>query len=387
MLDASDAADIRLALRSDPPSVHEGGRTFHQHFDFTVTAETAGDKLPALGIRIANADVAMCGFEGYQACYSLGDGWRRAADTRVGEASDLLFSVPAEGARQAHVAYFVPYGADLHAALVARAVASPRCRVGSVGRSVEGREIELVAVGSGARRVWVVCRQHPAETMAEWWADGFLGRLLGAGSADRERDAVLEGSTVLVVIRANPDGAVKGLTRTNAAGMNLNREWTTAGDESPEVQGIRARMEAGGGCDLMIDVHGDEGLARPVLCCAPAWTPRLEGLQLRFWRRLAELNPDFDLEGSLPHLIRMPPADAPAAQDKLGPDRLDRMGETGPNLTLASTFAGARWDCLAMTLEQCFLPPWSADKSAALGGDFVAAIADILPHLRGAQRV
>ena len=57
---------------------------------------------------------------------------------------------------------------------------------------------------------------------------------------------------------------------------------------------------------------------------------------------------------------------------------MDKMGETGANLTLCSTQLAHRHDCLAMTLEQCFLPPWTAETSLRLGADFVPVIADIL---------
>ena len=75
----------------------------------------------------------------------------------------------------------------------------------------------------------------------------------------------------------NPDGAARGHLRTNAAGANLNPEWAASkagcyGNgapredyaaptlrRSPEVHHTLAAMDAAG-CDLFVDVHGDEAL-------------------------------------------------------------------------------------------------------------------------------
>ena len=58
------------------------------------------------------------------------------------------------------------------------------------------------------------------------------------------------------------------------------------------------------GCDMLLDIHGDEGMTvGPVLCCAPAWTERLKGLQLQLLDAVAAANPDFSVEGSKPHLL------------------------------------------------------------------------------------
>lgn len=98
--------------------------------------------------------------------------------------SVLSISVTGLDADTVWVAYFAPYSYERHQALIARCQAakdrdgSTMCAVSSIGQSLDGRDIDLVTVGTGAAPVWVVARQHPGESMAEWWADGFLGRLL-----------------------------------------------------------------------------------------------------------------------------------------------------------------------------------------------------------------
>ena len=132
---------------------------------------------------------------------------------------------------------------------------------------------------------------------AEWWAEGFLQRLLDQSCTDDpQRDALLRCAEINIIPCANPDGAVLGLTRTNAAGMNLNREWASPSPvDTPELVGILSHISS---CDFVLDVHGDENVPRPVLCCAPAWSPRLNQLQRMFWQDLAAVNSDFSFEDS-----------------------------------------------------------------------------------------
>ena len=53
--------------------------------------------------------------------------------------------------------------------------------VSVLGQTLDGRDLDLITVGTpapGKRVLWVTARQHPGETMAEWWMEGFLQRLL-----------------------------------------------------------------------------------------------------------------------------------------------------------------------------------------------------------------
>ena len=50
----------------------------------------------------------------------------------------------------------------------------------ATGKSVEGRDIQLLRKGSGAegqRKVWIIAQQHPGEHMAEWFMEGVIERL------------------------------------------------------------------------------------------------------------------------------------------------------------------------------------------------------------------
>ena len=59
--------------------------------------------------------------------------------------------------------------------------------------------------------------------MASWWMEGFLDRLLDYNDAIARH--LREKATFHIVPHMNPDGAIRGHLRCNAAGANLNREW------------------------------------------------------------------------------------------------------------------------------------------------------------------
>ena len=73
--------------------------------------------------------------------------------------------------------------------------------------------------------------------MAEWFMEGFLDELADPHNAFSNR--ALKHAIFYVVPNINPDGAIRGHLRTNAAGANLNREWAEPSMEhSPEVSPI-----------------------------------------------------------------------------------------------------------------------------------------------------
>lgn len=67
----------------------------------------------------------------------------------------------------------------------------------------------------------LIARQHPGETMAEFFVEGLLERLYDTSDPVSRR--LLELACFHVVPNMNPDGSVRGNLRTNARGTNLNR--------------------------------------------------------------------------------------------------------------------------------------------------------------------
>lgn len=85
---------------------------------------------------------------------------------------------------------------------------------GTIGKSRAGRPITATTCGSGARRVYLIASIHGDESEGRSALDE-LER--GLGSIARH-------ATIRLVRDMNPDGTAKR-TRTNAAGVDLNRNW------------------------------------------------------------------------------------------------------------------------------------------------------------------
>ena len=67
-----------------------------------------------------------------------------------------------------------------------------------LGSTVDGRDLNLLVIGEptpSKKKVWVIARQHPGETMAEWFVEGMLDALLDPAASVRPPAA--EGSRVL----------------------------------------------------------------------------------------------------------------------------------------------------------------------------------------------
>ncbi len=268
-------------------------------------------------------------------------------------------------------AYFEPYSWERHLDLLGRVEDSPLARVRDLGSTVEGRDLNLLTVGApgaGKRSLWMIARQHPGETMAEWFVEGMLDRLLDRH--DVVTKALLATAVIHIVPNMNPDGSVRGNLRTNAAGANLNREWGAPSVErSPEVFHVRAAMHQTG-VDAFLDVHGDEVLPYVFIDgCErlPGFTPKQDALQRAFGAAFKRASPDF--------------------QDVHGyPDDKD----TKVNLTLASKYVGHAFGCLALTLEMPFkdnadLPDeavgWNGERSRRLGAAALEPLLAVLPDL------
>ncbi|MEC7947501.1 MAG: M14-type cytosolic carboxypeptidase [Myxococcota bacterium] len=358
VIDASDPAAVRLRIRPD------AGGAFYQWFHFRA-AGRRGEPNTFLLENAAGASYPG-GWEGYRAVASHDQqDWFRV-DSAYHEGVLRISHTPASDLTW--YAYFVPYTWVRHQALLARcaAVADVRARV--LGHTLDGRSMDLLevgALGEGRPVVWVIARQHPGESMAEWWMEGFLGRLLDP--ADPLARVLRERAAWRVVPNMNPDGSVRGHLRTNACGANLNREWhapTMA--RSPEVKLVRDEMDRTG-VAIGLDVHGDETLPYNFIAGAegiPGWNPRQARLHELFCDAYAAASPDFQR-------VHGYPVDAP--------------GEA--NMTMCTSAVAARFDCLAMTLEMPFkdnaeLPDpavgWSPGRAMRLGAASLDAFARTL---------
>lgn len=254
IINADKADNIQLGINKDNQSCTR------QWFYFAVESISA----TLQRIRLVNADkVSFSGaWDGYQAFASYDNqSWFRI-DTQY-QNGELVLTLEAK-AQKVYYAYFVPYPLTRQTALLQQVAAMPAAQLEVLGQTAQGREITLLRMGSAsaeAKKIWLIARQHPGETMAQWLAEGVILQLAEHFAAHcAEQHAT--GSTVsfYIVANMNPDGTVLGNHRTNANGINLNRHWATPDPLlCPEVYLVKQTMLKYG-VDAFIDIHGDETL-------------------------------------------------------------------------------------------------------------------------------
>ncbi|MFA6219655.1 MAG: M14-type cytosolic carboxypeptidase [Erythrobacter sp.] len=354
-----DGATAKLAVRKDHMS------EFAQWFHFRVSG--ADGRELELRITGLNASAYPAGWPGYDACVSEDrDYWGRAETSWDESADNGTLTVRYTPASDiAWFAYFAPYSMERHHDLVAEAAASEGVGYRHLGTTLDGQAIDCLDMGEGDFQVWLYARQHPGETQAEWWMEGVLDVLTDpADSVGRE---LRRRCRLHIVPNANPDGSRRGHLRTNAVGVNLNREWENPTPEkSPEVLAIRNAMDATG-VDFAMDVHGDEAI--PVAFLAgyegiPSWTEEHGERFCRYERILDRRTPDFQTEQGY-------------AKAKRG----------GANMTMSTTQVAERFGATAMTLEMPYKDNparpepeqgWSPERCRMLGRDCLAALLEWL---------
>ena len=362
VIDSADSQNIRLALRGD------NAASFSQWFYFRLQ----GAAYQPCRIRIENAGQSSYpeGWEDYQATASYDrSNWFRVP-TRYEDGVLTIEHTPLAGS--VYYAYFEPYSHEQHLNLLGDAQGSGLCQIDDLGSTAQGRDINLLTIGHQAAsdlKIWIIARQHPGESMAEWFAEGLLSRLLD--HQDPTARALLDCATFYIVPNMNPDGAALGNQRTNAAGADLNREWQNPSPErSPEVYAVRQKMHETG-VDLFLDIHGEEAL--PYVFAAgcegnPSYDARLAALEAAFKTALRQASPDFQDEHGYP---------------KTAPGQA--------NLAIAKSYVGETFGCLSYTLEMPFkdninLPDddfgWNGQRSLRLGEAILSAILAVCPQLR-----
>ncbi|SUA44602.1 carboxypeptidase [Neisseria zoodegmatis] len=362
VIDLSDPANIRLNLRPDNAS------DFAQWFYFRL--QGAAYQNCVMHFENAASSAYPAGWEEYQAVASYDrSNWFRVP-SRYENGVFTIEHTPL--ANSVYYAYFEPYSHEQHLNLLGDAQGSGLCQIDDLGSTVQGRDINLLTIGNQVAsdlKVWIIARQHPGETMAEWFIEGLLGRLLDP--QDPTARALLDRATFYIVPNMNPDGSVLGNLRTNAAGANLNREWLEPSVErSPEVYYVREKMREIG-VDLFLDIHGDEAI--PFVFVAgtegvPSYDERIAALETQFKQAFTAASPDF--------------------QDEHGYDK-DAPGQA--NMSMATAWVGENFRCLAYTLEMPFkdndnLPDddfgWNGQRSLRLGEAVLSAVLNVLPDLR-----
>lgn len=362
VISAEGPEDIQLSINKDNQS------DFYQWFHYKL------DTTPFIKHKMVITDLKNSaypeGWEGYEAVASYDrQEWFRV-DSEFDGDNLIIEHVPEF--EMVYYAYFAPYSYEKHQDLLAWAQTSFDCKLEHLGETLDKRDMSLLTIGQpgeGKKTIWVTARQHPGETMAEWLIEGMLQRLLD--EEDGVARQLLDKAVFYVVPNMNPDGSVRGHLRTNAAGVNLNREWAEPSmEKSPEVYLVMDKM-AQTGVDLFLDIHGDEALPYNFVAGAegnPGYNARHKALEDNFKHAFMLVTPEF--------------------QDEFGYPK-DKPGEG--NMTVATNAIAEKYDCLAYTLEMPFkdnseLPDpaygWSPARSRQLGEDILVAVRAVVDVLR-----
>ena len=370
---AFDAGNIRVVNQdsdsADLEIVKDHLSDFYQWFHFRL-AGAAGRQVT---LRILNCAGSAYphGWPDYRACLSVDrEEWVRVPDTSYADGILTVKLIPPTNC--VWLAYFAPYSMERHHDLITTFAALDGVGYSSLGKSLDGQDVDCLTIGEGELKAWLYARQHPGETMAEWWMEGALEKL--CDPEDPVARVLRRTCTFRLIPNMNPDGSRRGHLRTNAVGVNLNREWhAPSADKSPEVLCVRNAMDSVG-VDFAMDIHGDEAIPANFLAGfegIPSITERQTRLFRLFSDTLERLSPDFQ-----------------TAQGY----EIPAPGQA--NMSMSTTQLAERFGCVSMTLEMPFkdnsnLPDpiygWSPQRSKYLASACLDALHAILPELRAAK--
>ena len=189
-----------------------------------------------------------------------GKAWRPVSLERLpGDRVRLTVTMPAPALYVARVEPYRLSDLDLWLASIR---SSPLVAITPIGKTVEGRALEIVRIGrvDAPYRVFLRARAHPWEPGGNWVVQGLVNRLL---RGDGEAKACLDCYRVDILPMANKDGVARGLTRFNLRGKDLNRNWDHPADPdlAPEnhalEQWLAAMIRQGQRPHLALELHND----------------------------------------------------------------------------------------------------------------------------------
>lgn len=201
--------------------------------------------------------------------------------------SSVRFSVGMTTPRL-YVARIEPYRLSDLARFLDAIRRDPKVEITTVGKTVQGRDLEIVRIGDPAApyRVFIRARAHPWEPGGNWVVQGLVTRLL---RDDPDAKRYLARTCYYIMPMANKDGVAQGRTRFNLLGKDLNRDWNKPvdGELAPEnralEQWLEHRIAQQQAPHLAIEFHNDGGgrlhLSRPPVPNLPQHLDRMALLE------------------------------------------------------------------------------------------------------------
>ena len=212
--DDAPPALLRLEVHPDEDLGEDGARFFSQHFPSSIWHHT-GNWRQWKPLRSVWEDSV-----------TFHEGW-------------FELRVPVEPGADLHIATnpVRRYSDMLEWVETTREKHGDRVEVGSIGQSVDGRDIPVLRV-PGPRddppKLFVFAAQHPSEHGGNWASEGIVEYALSHISDARE---ITDNFDLAVVPMVNPDGNVRGLSGSNAVGVNMFEDFAGAADgDVPEAK-------------------------------------------------------------------------------------------------------------------------------------------------------
>jgi len=210
------------------------------------------------------------------------------------------------------VARAEPYRVSDLNRFLAEIKASPLVKIETIGKTVQGRDLEIIRVGNddAPNHVFIRARAHPWEPVGNWVVEGLVRRLL---KGDAEAQKCLALYNVCILPMANKDGVERGGTRFNLGGWDLNRKWYKPADPklAPEnaalERWLESEIKAGRRPTFAMDLHNDGNgmlhISRPDIPDIDAYLGRMarfeQCLRDHTWFTVGSTKPSFRNPGTL----------------------------------------------------------------------------------------
>ncbi|KPK11280.1 MAG: hypothetical protein AMJ56_06485 [Anaerolineae bacterium SG8_19] len=246
------ADEIRFSLRPDPVGQERLWFYFRVNSPTPISPQFILDN-PS-DAHFGNWDVVRPVFS------TDGKNWVRAVDTGLGWDDSILSKLKAKirgdkpvfrfrspvVAKQLWVAYSYPYTSVDLKHFLDTIRSDKRVQFSTIGRSEDGREIELVTIDDSSaatsttrQEIWIVCREHPGETPASFVMEGVVKAVLDRAVGGK----LLAKYRVHIVPILNVDGMINGNYYRNTKGIDLAQDWGSF--KSAEVRALFEAMRGG----------------------------------------------------------------------------------------------------------------------------------------------
>lgn len=260
-VDAEGSIIVNLIYDHERGSINRA----NGHWYFQLQAQAGSDQT----IILKNFDNIWNGMKGSPvsertSCYLSNDGvtWKAVAAEKTKD-NRIRIKVHMDKS-ELYIARMEPYGLSDLNEFLEEIRPDPLVEITIIGKTVEGRELEMVRIGKpdAPFSVLIRARAHAWEAGGNWVVGGLIKSLL---EGDKDNNRYLKRYCLYVMPMANKDGVVRGMTRFNVMGMDLNRNWDKPADSrlAPENHALevwlKGMIEKGMKPDLAIDLHNDNG--------------------------------------------------------------------------------------------------------------------------------